>query len=95
MTRKPLTNKDINWIRDQLQMEGETKEFIAEEVKRLKELHGWEGNKMQIKLIYDFERKDYTVYFDEALIDIAKDLAEVLQTFLAHVTDVEVGGDGE
>jgi hypothetical protein len=45
---------------------------------------------MDIKLIYNFERKDYTVCFDEALIDIADDLAEALQTFLAHVTDVDI-----
>jgi hypothetical protein len=47
---------------------------------------------MDIKLIYSVERKDYTVHLDEVFIDIADDLAEALQTFLAHVTDIEIDG---
>ncbi len=50
---------------------------------------------MEVKLIYNFERKDYRVCLDDSLIDIADDLAEALQTFLVHVTDVEVGGEVE
>ncbi len=45
---------------------------------------------MEIKLIYNFERKEYAVYFDDVFVDVSKELAESLQTFLAHVTDIEV-----
>ena len=45
---------------------------------------------MDIKLFYNFERKEYAVYFDDVFVNVTDDLAEALQTFLAHVTDVEV-----
>ncbi len=48
---------------------------------------------MELKLIYNFERKDYAVYFGMALLDVADDLAEALQTFLVHVTDVKIDGE--
>ena len=44
MTRQKLTDKDINYVRDTLRMMGESEEFVAEEVARLKRLHGYEGS---------------------------------------------------
>jgi hypothetical protein len=45
---------------------------------------------MDIKLIYNFERKEYAVYFDESLLGLYDELSQVLEIFLAHVNDVEV-----
>jgi hypothetical protein len=45
---------------------------------------------MDIKLIYNFERKEYTVYFDESLLATHEELSLALEIFVAHVNDVEV-----
>jgi hypothetical protein len=45
---------------------------------------------MDIKLIYNFEQKEYAVYFDESLLGLYGELSQALEIFFAHVNDVEV-----
>ncbi len=45
---------------------------------------------MDIKLIYDFERKEYAVYFDDSLLAVHEELSQAMEIFFVHVNDVEV-----